>query len=163
MCRPFFWPRCGLGQCHMSIFGMTDGGPMLTNVPLLIVPFLVYNIQVVFNGGVAIWDQEVFTLPLVGAQWTMNMGDLMIVVSLFLLFFEVIKATRIGSSAVVDHLLSTFVLIAYVVEFVVYSFAAHSVFFILMIIALTDVLAGFVISIRSATRDVNVGAGYGEL
>ena len=135
---------------------------MLTNVPLLIVPFLVYNIQVIFNGGVGVWDQEVFTMPLVGANWTMSMGDLMIVVGLFLLFFEVIKATRIGSSAVVDHLLSTFVLIAYLVEFIVYQHAAHSVFFVLMIIALIDVLAGFVISIRSATRDVNVGHGYGD-
>ena len=34
--------------------------------------------------------------------------------------------------------------------------AAHSVFFILMVIALFDVLAGFSISIRSAGRDLNV-------
>ena len=136
---------------------------MLTNVPLLIVPFLVYNIQVFLNGGVAIWDVTVFSLPLIhGGQWTMNMGDLMITVGLLLLFFEVIKATRVGTSSVIDHLLSTFVFIAFLVEFLVLPNAAHSVFFILMMIALVDVLAGFVVSIRSATRDVNVGGHSGH-
>ena len=138
---------------------------MLTNVPLLIVPFIVYNIQVFLNGGIGIWDTEVFSVPLIhGGAWTMNMGDLMVMLALVLLFFEMIKATRVGSSSVIDHLLSTFVFIAFLVEFLVVQSAAHSVFFILMMIALVDVLAGFIISIRSATRDVNVGHGghYGE-
>jgi hypothetical protein len=34
--------------------------------------------------------------------------------------------------------------------------AAHSVFFTLMVIALVDVLAGFSVSMRAATRDINV-------
>ena len=138
---------------------------MLTNVPLLFVPFVVYNIQVFFNGGVEIWDAEVFSMPLIhGGIWTMNMGDLMVALALVLLFFEMIKATRVGTSSVIDHLFSTFVFVAFLVEFLVVKSASHSVFFILMIIALVDVLAGFTISIRSATRDVNIGHGghYGE-
>ena len=138
---------------------------MLTNVPLLIVPFIVYNIQVFLNGGIEVWDSEVFSVPLIhGGAWTMNMGDLMITLALVLLFFEMIKATRVGPSSVIDHLLSTFVFIAFLVEFLVVQAASHSVFFLLMMIALFDVLAGFVVSIRSATRDINVGhgGGYGE-
>ncbi|MEM9331050.1 MAG: hypothetical protein AAGA53_06970 [Pseudomonadota bacterium] len=138
---------------------------MLTNVPLLIVPFIVYNIQIFFSGGVTIWDQSVMQLPMISGQiWTMTMGDLMISVGLFLLFFEIIKATRVGANTIIDHLLSTFVFIAFLVEFLLVPGAAHSVFFILMMIALVDVLAGFTVSIRSATRDVNVGHGghYGE-
>jgi hypothetical protein len=34
--------------------------------------------------------------------------------------------------------------------------AAHSVFFTLMVIALFDVLAGFSVSMRSASRDINL-------
>ncbi len=133
---------------------------MLTNVPLLIVPFIVYNIQVLFGGGLAVWDQEIFRLPMIsGAVWTMDMGDLMISVALLLLFFEIIKATRVGANSIIDHLLSTFVFIAFLVEFLLASQAVHSVFFTLMMIALVDVLAGFTVSIRSATRDVNVGPG----
>ena len=86
----------------------------------------------------------------------------MICMGLFLLFFEIIKATRVGANTIIDHLLSTFVFIAFLVEFLLVEGAAHSVFFILMMIALVDVLAGFTVSIRSATRDVNVGRGYSE-
>lgn len=135
---------------------------MLTNVPLLIVPLIVYNIQVFLNEGVNIWQEKVVELTMIsGANWVMTMGDLMICLGLVLLFFEIIKATRVGANSIIDHLLSTFVFIAYLVEFLILSSAAHSVFFILMIIALIDVLAGFSVSIRSATRDVQVGGGGG--
>jgi hypothetical protein len=57
---------------------------------------------------------------------------------------------------VIDHLLSTFVFVAFLVEFLLVKGAAHSVFFTLMIITLIDVLAGFSVSIRAAGRDVNL-------
>ena len=140
------------------------GDKMLTNIPLLIVPLIVYNIQIFLNGGIGVWDQQVTELTMIsGAKWSMTMGDLMIGLGLLLLFFEIIKATRVGANSIIDHLLSTFVFIAFLVEFLIVGDAAHSVFFILMIIALIDVLAGFSVSIRSATRDVQVGGsgGYG--
>jgi len=79
-----------------------------------------------------------------------------VVVALVLLFVEVIKSTRTSNASVVDHLLSTFVFVAFLVEFLLVKGAAHSVFFTLMVIALFDVLAGFSISIRSAGRDINM-------
>ncbi len=132
---------------------------MLVNVPLLIVPFIVYNIVglgLIGGAGADPWISEVMSVTMIsGVLWVMSLGDLMITLSLFLLFFEIIKATRVGASSISDHLLSTFVLIAYLVEFLIVGFAAHAVFFILMIITLVDVVAGFSISIRSATRDVS--------
>jgi hypothetical protein len=92
-----------------------------------------------------------------GGVWTMTLGDLLIVVALVLLFVEVIKSTRTSNASVVDHLLSTFVFVAFLVEFLLVQGAAHSVFFTLMVIALFDVLAGFSVSLRSASRDVNFG------
>ena len=50
---------------------------------------------------------------------------------------------------------SKFVFAAFLIEFLLVSGAAHSVFFALMMIALVDVLAGFSVSIRAAGRDVN--------
>lgn len=135
---------------------------MLTNIPLLIVPFIAYNIQIYINGGISIWSNKITELTMIsGATWVMTMGDLMIGLGLLLLFLEIIKATRVGANSIIDHLFSTFVFIAYLVEFLIVKDAAHSVFFILMIIALIDVLAGFSVSIRSATRDVQVGGGGG--
>jgi hypothetical protein len=71
-----------------------------------------------------------------------------------LLFVEVLKSTRSNNASVVDHLLSTGVFIVFLVEFLLVPSAATSVFFILMLLALLDVLAGFSVSIRSAGRDV---------
>ncbi len=136
---------------------------MLTNVPLLIVPFIVFNVVsfgLIGDGSTDPWLAEVMSMTMIsGATWVMTLGDLMIALGLFLLFFEIIKATRVGASSIIDHLLSTFVFIAYLVEFLVVKDAAHAVFFILMMIALVDVIAGFSISIRTATRDVSFGHG----
>lgn len=138
---------------------------MLTNVPLMIVPFIVYNILIVFSGDASandIWQEVILSLPMLsGAVWNMTLGDLMVTLGLFLLFFEIMKATRIGAGSIIDHLLSTFVFIAFLVEFLLVAQAAHAVFFILMVITFVDVVAGFSVSIRSATRDVSVGGGGG--
>ncbi len=91
-----------------------------------------------------------------GGVFTMTLGDVLIVIGLILLFVEVVKSTRTSNSSVVDHLLSTFVFVAFLVEFLLVKGAAHSVFFTLMVIALVDVLSGFSVSIRAAGRDVNV-------
>ena len=134
---------------------------MLANIPLMIVPFIAYNLValgLVDTTAADPWYTVVLQTGMVsGAVWTMTMGDLMIALGLFLLFFEILKATRIGSDTIIDHLLSTFVFVAYLVEFLLVKSAAHSVFFILMAITFVDVIAGFSVSIRSATRDVAVG------
>lgn len=137
---------------------------MLTNVPLMIVPFIAYNLVIlgfVGTGSGDPWLAGVLTLPMIsGASWQMDLGDLMVTLGLFLLFFEILKATRIGADTIIDHFLSTVVFIAYLVEFLLVRDAAHSVFFILMAITFVDVVAGFSVSIRSATRDVNYGGPY---
>ena len=134
----------------------------LTNVPLLIVPFIAYNLvalRLVQTEAADPWQTVVMTLGMIsGATWSMNLGDLMVGLGLFLLFFEILKATRVGDNTIIDHVLSTFVFIAYLVEFLLVRSAAHSVFFILMAITFVDVVAGFAVSLRSATRDVSVGS-----
>lgn len=134
---------------------------MLGHVPLLIIPFILYNLGLtgLFGTGAAdLWASEIVSVPMMsGGVWTMTLADLMIVVALVLLFVEVIKSTRTSNASVVDHLLSTFVFVAFLVEFLLVQDAAHSVFFTLMVIALFDVLAGFSVSLRSASRDVNFG------
>src|SRR5215831_6745036 len=45
-------------------------------------------------------------------------------------------------------------MVLFLVEFIVVPRAAHSIFFILMAIALFDVIAGFTIAIRTAQRSV---------
>ncbi len=137
---------------------------ILTNVPLMIVPFIAYNLValgLVESGSPDPWLSVVAQWGMLsGATWTMTLGDVMISLALFLLFFEILKATRVGSDSIIDHLLSTFVFIAYLIEFLLIRNAANSVFFILLAITFIDVIAGFSVSIRSATRDVAVGGPY---
>ncbi|HHZ08162.1 MAG TPA: hypothetical protein GX405_05210 [Rhizobiales bacterium] len=134
---------------------------MLGLVPLLIIPFILYNLGLtgLFGSGIDDpWGGEILSVSMMsGGVWTMTLGDLLIVMALVLLFVEMIKSTRTSNASVVDHLLSTFVFVAFLVEFLLVKGAAHSVFFTLMVIALFDVLAGFSVSLRSAGRDVNVG------
>ena len=131
---------------------------MIGSIPLLVVPFVLYNMGLIglFGGGDDPWAQVLFSMPMMsGGTWSMTLGDLMVLIGLIFLFVEIMKSTRTSSASVIDHLLTTFVFVAFLVEFLLVPGAAHSVFFTLMLIALVDVLAGFSVSIRSAGRDVN--------
>lgn len=130
---------------------------MLSAVPLLIVPFILYNLGLLLPAAEGdIWANQLFSLSMMsGGVWTMTLGDALIVVTLVFLFIEIVKSTRTSNVSIVDHLLSTFIFVAYLVEFLLVRGAAHHIFFTLMVITLVDVLAGFSVSLRSAGRDVN--------
>ncbi|MEM7301774.1 MAG: hypothetical protein AAF468_11880 [Pseudomonadota bacterium] len=135
---------------------------MLLNVPLMLVALILYNLVifgVLGTYSVGIWETEITNLTMIsGAEWVMSLGDLMIVLGLILLFFEILKATRVGPGSFIDHMLSTLVFIVFLIEFLLVRSAATPVFFILMMMTLVDVLAGFAVSVRAATRDVSLGA-----
>lgn len=134
---------------------------MLSSVPLLVVSFILYNLGLagLFGGGPNgdPWQTELFSFRMMsGGVFSMTLGMLMIVIALLLFFIEIVKSTRTSNASVIDHLLSTFVFVAFLVEFLLVRGAAHPVFFVLMVIALIDVLAGFSVSLRSAGRDVSI-------
>jgi hypothetical protein len=134
---------------------------MIALIPLLILPFILYNLAMLGllgTGGIAAIQNQVLSLNMMsGAVWTLSLGDLFILIALVLLFFEILKATRSSRFSVIDHMLSMFLFIAFLIEFLLIKSAATQVFFILMTISFIDVIAGFTISIRSAGRDVSIG------
>ena len=93
-----------------------------------------------------------------GATWTFTWGDLLVLVTLVVLFAELVKATYTSTISLVDHGLSMLVFVACLVEFLVVGAAATSVFFFIMTAAMIDVVAGFTIGIRVARRDLTIGA-----
>jgi hypothetical protein len=128
----------------------------LLNFPLMLVPLAVYNFFIV-GGDLNPWETIVFRGEMIsGATFTLTMGEGLIVLALLLLFVEILKATRVGSATIVDHVLSTLVLIAFLVEFLTIEQAATSTFFLLMVVALIDVVAGYSVSIRNASRDLTI-------
>jgi hypothetical protein len=131
---------------------------MIHALPLTVLPLIVYNLVGYSLSGADPWATELLGITMLsGARWSFKLGDLLITFAIAMLFFEVMKAARSTTNTISNHVLSTIVLIVYVVEFIVANVAAHSVFFILTVIALFDVIAGFSITIRTATRDIALG------
>jgi hypothetical protein len=134
---------------------------MFNAIPLMVVPFILYNLAMVGlmgSGGLPALHNDLFVLSMIsGAIWSMSLGDLFIVVALVVLFFEILRATTSSRGSLVNHMLSMIVFVAFLVEFLLVQDAATQVFFILLTIALIDVIGGFAVSIRSAGRDVSIG------
>ncbi len=127
---------------------------MLYAIPLTIMPWIAYNL-VAFIFGYDAWDRQLAGVTMISGQvWSFYVRDLMILFGLLCLFFEVLRSARVGVRMITNHILSTVVLLLFVVEFILVPRAAHSVFFILMAIALFDVIAGFTIAISTAQRSV---------
>jgi len=130
---------------------------MLGAIPLLVIPFILYNLGLASAPtGDEIWQRELFSVPMMsGGVWTMTWADGLVAIALVLLFVEIMKSTRTSNRSIIDHVLSLFVFVAFLVEFLLVQGAAQSLFFTLMLTALVDVLAGFSVTIRSSGRDVN--------
>lgn len=127
----------------------------MSGMPLLVIPLLAY---VAFAGAGADFSASRFpiTLPSAGV-WQLTMGDILLAVGLFLLFFEILKATRTGGNSVVDHAFSMIVFVVCLILFLIWDRAATSTFFLLMLMAMIDVIAGFSVTINAARRDFGTG------
>jgi hypothetical protein len=131
---------------------------MLRSIPLPLVSFALYFACVLSGQGIGVWETSFITISMItGAQLAVSWGDMMLAFGLLMLFFEVLKATRLGAATLSDHLASTFALLLYVITFLLVPSAASSVFLLLMLMTLVDVLAGFSVTLRTAQRDVTVG------
>jgi len=126
--------------------------------PLLLVPFVVYNIGAfILRLPDDIWIAPATTVHMMSGQdWVLSWEDILLAFSIFLLWVEIIKSTRIGMRSVMDHILAMALFIAMLIEFLLVRPAGTSTFFLLMTLALFDVLAGFIVGIRSSTRQIEV-------
>lgn len=130
----------------------------LRAIPLLVFAFILYNV-VVMSMGIESLSREIFSVTLLsGGVWTFTWSDLLLLITLILLFVEIVKSTFTTTSTLIDHALSMIVFIAVGVEFLMVPQAATSTFFIIMVATLIDVVAGYTIGIRVARRDLNIGA-----
>ncbi len=137
-------------------------------LPLIAVVVIIYNITVftgvAFFGTDAETSGDVqqidaildagFSLTLIsGSIWKFSYGDFLLVFGLGLLLVEVIRATKTGTTAIINHSLSLILFVICLIEFIVIPGFGTSVFFILMLMTLFDVTAGFTVGIVAARRD----------
>ena len=124
--------------------------------PLLLVPFAIYNMVAFLTPGVT-WTAPAATIQMMSGQdWVLTWEDILLAFAIFLLWIELIKSTRAGRRGIMDHVLSMALFIVMLVEFLLVQRAATSTFFLLMAITLVDVLAGFIVGMRSATRQIEI-------
>jgi hypothetical protein len=128
----------------------------LVGFPLLLIPFAIYNIIAFLMPGVS-WTGAVTSVHMVsGGDWAMSVGDMLVTLSILLLFGEMMKSTRIGVRTVVDHALSLLLFLGMLVEFLLVRQAATATFFLMLVTSFVDVLGGFAVTLRSAQRDLSV-------
>ncbi len=141
---------------------------MLIAIPLLFIPVVIYTIVVMFglagSGGIAAAElalrDPLFSIPMVsGSAWNVGVGDLILFLSLILLFFELLKSTSSQKVAIINHALSMILFVLCLVAFLLVKGFATSTFFLIMTMVMLDVLAGFIVTIISARKDLDFASG----
>jgi hypothetical protein len=142
---------------------------MMNAFPLLVVPVVIYNFLAIiygFSGGdssaaYTSLTQPLFSIPMpsAGTIWHVSIGDVLLLGGMFCLFFELIKSTQSDQMAIINHSLSLVVFVVCLIEFLLLPPFATSTFFLLSMMALMDVVAGFIVTIISARKDIEFGGG----
>ncbi|MGN6149927.1 MAG: hypothetical protein ACTHPD_15425 [Rhizomicrobium sp.] len=138
---------------------------MLRLFPLLLIPLIIYNLFALGGGVIGHYDiQDLLSLNhsvtirmFSGDAWKFSFGDLLILISLMLLFVEVIKATRTTAREIINHGLSMLIFVIALVEFITFKGFATSPFFFIVGMTLFAVVAGYTISIVAAEHDLGLG------
>lgn len=125
------------------------------SIPLLAFTALAYNILAFMSEGTlqaVLWNITLMS----GAMWAFTVSDLLLSLSLILLYVEIFKSTRTSAASIVDHLLSMLVFIVCLIEFMAIPRLSKSTFFLIMLMSFLDVIAGFTVTITAARRDIGV-------
>lgn len=135
--------------------------------PLLLFPIGAYNLLAIvsmFAGAFGASDLSAlshpwFTIPMTSpdSHWVISGGDIILLAGLICLFFEILKSTNTSNMVILNHALSMMLFIAALVEFLLLHAFATSTFFLLMVMAGLDVLAGFIITTIGARKDIGFG------
>lgn len=130
----------------------------LIGFPLLLIPFVLYfMVTYLLDMDLA---APLFGVPLLaGRSMSVSTGDLLVLIGVFLLYIEILKATRLAGRAIIDHILSLLLFIAMIGVFVAVPRAATSTFLMLLALSCVDVLGGFTAAARIAKRDIPVDQG----
>jgi hypothetical protein len=126
----------------------------LIGVPLLMLPFAIYNILVFLMPGFS-WSTEVWRFRMLsGGEWGLTSGDMMIAGSVLVLLIEMFKSARMSRRNIVDHLLSVILFAGMMVEFMMVEAVVSDTFFLLLVISFVDVACGFAVSAPAVPRDI---------
>ena len=137
------------------------GVSMFSIFPKLIIPMVIYAVIALLGAAdtvAARLADPLFEIGMMsGATWGLTPGDLILIIALFFLFIEIVKSSDTGTASIINHGMSMLVFVIGLVLFLLVGRFATSVFFLLTVMALLDTVAGFVVTIVAARRDLAVG------
>lgn len=130
----------------------------LLAIPIPGIVLLMYNALVLLGGDPAArLTAKAFGASLTsGAEFTLTVGEILLLVGVVSLFIEIVKATRSSMTSAVDHALSALVFAAYLIEFLLVKAAGTGVFLVLTVTSFLDLIAGFTVTIGAARRDLTI-------
>jgi len=133
---------------------------LLLAFPLNGILLIFYNL-LVFSSTEANYlpDKVVTTITISssGALLHITWNILFVLISIAILYVEILKATRATYQALLDHVLSLCVFVVFLVELIIVREMGSATFLILTLLTLLDVVAGFTVSLASARRDISIG------
>ncbi|MFO1128652.1 MAG: hypothetical protein U1E66_09525 [Rhodospirillales bacterium] len=127
---------------------------MLKSIPTLLIVIVAYHIVIMIGETTLASNVLAATLPS-GAAWSLEVGDLLVLVGMALLAFEIIKASRLRTPAL-DHALSLILFVVALLEFLLVTACGTDVFLLLTALTLIDVISGFAVSLSTARRDISI-------
>ncbi len=132
-------------------------GKAFAVTPLLLLPVAAYNLLVLTLGGFTSPDVNagltaaLFDTPTAsGGRWPVSLADLLLAAALVIMFVELIKPTYDRHAAMINHIASIALFVICLVEMLAIPAFATSTFFLVTLMVLLDVLAGFILG--AATR-----------
>jgi membrane-associated HD superfamily phosphohydrolase len=134
---------------------------LLRSLPAVVVPVVIYNLIALASGNDPSAIQNRLsspighiTMPSTGVSWGILTSDLMMVIGLVTLFFDVIASSRSSNDVLVKHVLNMLLFVGCLIEFLLLAPFVTSTFFLLIILSLMATVSGFVISTVSARKDI---------
>jgi hypothetical protein len=135
---------------------------ILTLIPFLGVMVAIYAAMVFVSGDMGAWlASSAFTVD----QWpsaaqanlVMSNGDMLVLIGLFALALEMIKATNTRGFSLGNHGLSMLVFVIALFLLILGNGYATVTFLLLTAMSLVDVLVGMLVTIVTARRDIGLG------
>jgi hypothetical protein len=131
---------------------------MLQSFPLLAFSLVLYaGLSLLDSATETPWyHAEAMTIHLMsGDIWHVATGDMFLIVSMILLFIEILRATNSDGQSIINHAFSFVVFVVAGTLFLTSPGFGNSVFVIFMLMTLLDFLAGFIITTVTSRRDIS--------
>jgi hypothetical protein len=136
-------------------------------VPLLAIPVLLYALfaaALSVGQGAETFAQGIeksityLTLPS-GSPWAISGGDLLLLMGLIILFFELTRGVGVSRFAIVHHTLAVLLALGCAGAFLVVDAFSTSSFFFLTVMCWLDMIGGVIFNIASASSGGGGGGG----